>query len=253
MAATLFTPMDEFTGLPLPIAPRCEYVPLHQPDIADIHHGVHPRSDARLKTLGGSAFRNCQIQILERDLHNEGPFAYHRFIYGLEDIPTDDTDIFTRCVTAVAGYTPLEVIDLTTGELLRRPITRREYDYLRTPSEDDQFGYRYIGYRYEPIRDFFRQYVRQQRLDHIRPGRIDEFLNTQNGEDKLKIGRFLLRNAAAVAGDRARDKYTQMLRSNLLHPAMPTDVHDLVYYKLGSKEGRDQLLPGLAEHLAAAA
>src|SRR5688572_27519935 len=114
MAAELVTETDHISGLPLPIAPRCEHLSRYNSLIADDHHGWHPRNAPELATLGGQALRSSWMQFIEKDLHNEGPFSYHRFFVGPE-LPTDDSVIFGSCILACAGYIPNRVIDLTSG------------------------------------------------------------------------------------------------------------------------------------------
>jgi hypothetical protein len=256
VAATLTAPTDALTGLTLYIAPNCEWLPLDEPDKADVHHGNHPCRDPRLKTLAGLALRNNQLQLTERTLHNEGPKRYHRW-YKQSVITEDESDIFAQVVFANAGVIPEEVIDLSGDEPLRRYATREEYDFLRTPSDDNPFGYRYIFTRYEPIRDFMRAHAVKQNLSHISNTRIDEFLHTPDRDRRIKLGQFFLMNAAAVASDRVRERYSHLWRLGRLHPAMPPEAPLLVFDKLGfrTKEGqpREELLQGLSRRLLALA
>lgn len=249
MAAECMTPTDPQSGLVLPIAPRCEWLPLDNPDIADVHHNVHPRRHPGLMTLAGFALRNSQLQIVERTLHNEGPLRYHRWWAGPE-IPDDERVIFERCLFASAGVIPRRVIDLTSRSApFVRDATRREMEFLHTPNEDDPFGYRYVRYRYEPIRDFMRDYAARQTLCHLNPNRIDEFLNTKDMNRKLKLGKFLLANAAAVASDSMRERWRLLRRRNMIHPAMPADPQTLVYYKLGFNTLQGEAQPRVFGHL----
>lgn len=262
MAAELITPVDEVTGLPYLIAPRLEPFPTDVPIIADPHHALHPNRDERLnpldpakKTLAKAALRSCRLQYVQRDLHNEGPASYHGYYVGpLNDMPESDSEIFSTCIAACTGVLTSKVIDLHAGEPIERPITREEFAFLRTPSSRDEFGYRYVTYRYEPMRDFFREYVKKQSLGHLSSSLIDQFLNSSDEEKKLKIGRFLLANAVAVATDHVREKYSFLRRQNLLHPAVSRTYRDpspLVLYKLGNDAHRnafitDELGPQLA-------
>jgi hypothetical protein len=257
MAAEFITPTDPQSGLVLPVAPRCEWLPLNNPEVADVHHNVHPRNHPGLKTLAGFALRNSQLQITERTLHNEGPLRYHRWWAGPE-IPDDERIIFQRCLWASAGVIPRRVIDLTSRSApFERDATRKEMEFLHTPNEDDPFGYRYIRYRYEPIRDFMRHFAAKQNLWHLSPSRIDEFLHTKDMDQKLRLGKFLLANAAAVASDGMRERWHLLRRRKMIHPAMPAEPQTLVYYKLGLRviEGETQprAFEPLERHLLAQA
>jgi hypothetical protein len=225
MAAMERAPVDELTGLPLLIAPRCQWLPLDKPEIADPNHGWFPENDPRLKTVAGIALRNSQLQILERDLHVE----HHQKMLG-PMIPDED-QILSRCVASCAGVIADNVIDYSKEGAIR-PMTRSERDFFRTPSDQDRFSYRYIRYNYEPIRIFFRQLTFRQRLSHLREGLIDEFLFTKDPDRKTVLGRFLIANAVAVATDPVREQYSFFRRNNLLHPAMPSEAQTLVGHKL---------------------
>jgi hypothetical protein len=252
MAAELVTPTDEYTGLPLAIAPKCEPLLFNPADDADYHHGWHPSNAPLFKTVAGLALRNSWMQYIEKDLHNEGPFRYHRFFAGPE-LPTKESDIYGRIVLACAGYVPDQVIDLSTEDPFARRATATEVKFLRMRNDIDPFGYRYLRYGYDPIRVFFQDYALQQDLTHIRSSTIDEFLCTRDIEKKLKIGKFLLWNASAQATASIRDKYVDLARRELLHPEMPKDPKPLARWKLGSEQRiKEQLIPRLEIKLAAA-
>lgn len=252
MAAELATPVDEYSGLPYAIAPGCKSLPKNNPNKADRHHAFHPRRSPELQTVAGLALRNCRLQLVERDLHNEGPFRYHKFFYGQMDLPTDESDIFARCIMGVSGYTPDRVIDLRTGEPFDRPITPREAKFLRKRSQD-KLGYKYITYNIDPIRKFFSEYVLKQNLSHLDDD-IDEFLTTPDMGQKVKVGNFILAEAAQVACDAIKPKFAESQRHGLLHPRIPADVGELVLVGLGTPEHREAcLLPQLESQLLAAA
>lgn len=232
MAAEMVTPTDYLSGLPLPIAPMGKWLALDNPSVADVHHAHHPCRDPQLKTLAGMALRNTALQITERELHNSGPNRYHRFYTG-PPIPVNESDIFTRIVLNCAGYIPSQGIDLSGDAPVVRDLSPKENDFLRTPKEGDQFGYRYYGYRYDPIRNFFRDFSTKQDLNHLTESTIEQFLHTSDMPTKQKLGRFLLMQVCAVAGDQVRGKYKLLQKSQLLHPAMPPEPQILIRYKLG--------------------
>lgn len=317
MAAELETPIDELSGLPLPIAPH-DVLPTNNPDIANWHHHWHPSTDTRLLTPGGLAIRHSRVQLVEANHHNmgdrhRGKLTYHDYYVG-PPLPINENDEFAKCVLACAGYIPYEAIDLSSGEPKRVTMTQRQMDILRMPgefvapnfvqrkimaqrsrvqyrkmkdpdqeldptqlglgspqmSEDEfieqnvtdlierqkmqaEFTFRHLTYRYEAIRDFFRAYAIKQNLSHVRKGLINEFLLTKDPEQRIKIGRFLLSNAVAVATDKdsVKEAYKIARNEGLLHPAMPAEPQLLVQYKLGTLIHRNKLLPRLAEELQA--
>lgn len=236
MAAELTTPTDERTGLPYLIAPEQYWLPVNNGVVANRHHLWHPSNAEVFETVEGTALRASMLQTVEADLHNYGVRSYHRFYTGPE-LPRTKDEIFGRCILACAGVLPGGVVDLRSGEPIERPMTRRERSYFRTESSEDEFGYRYIRYGYERIREFLADYVTEQRLDHVKPVRIEEFLLTKDLARKNKIGMLLLSSAIAVASEGVRDSYVALRRENKLHPRMPKEPQTLVRYKLGPEEG----------------
>lgn len=250
MAAELQTRVDKFSGIPLPIAPSLESIPVDRPDIADLHHGYHPRLDPKLLTTAGFALRNSALQVTERALHNEGPLSYHAFYKGPE-IPTDEAEIFRRVVLSTAGYIPEEVIDMNNGEPYVRSMSSSELEYFQTPSPENDFDYKYLKYRYGPIRDFLRDYVIGQPIgeEHIRLNKLDEFLHTTDKGKKLNLGHYLIAKASEVATDQVRDQYYDLKRSRRMHPNASIAPSRLVTYKLGNSRQRSQLIPIMEQNI----
>lgn len=119
MAAELITPMDEMSGIPLPILPQ-EYLPMGKPDIANWHHPWHAESAPELQGLGGKALRHSRVQLVRATDHNmgdkrRGKLTYHDFFVG-PPLPTTDDERFRLCVISAAGYVPDEAIDLRGDE-----------------------------------------------------------------------------------------------------------------------------------------
>lgn len=249
MAAELVTPVDERTGLPYLIAPEQYVLPLNNPGIANRHHLWHPSSDPLFETVAGAALRVSMLQTVEADLHNFGSRAYHK-IYKGPELPQTTQEIFKRCVLACAGVLPSGVIDLRDGEPIERAMAQKECDYFRTLSPSDEFGYRYIRYGYEQVRDFLVEFVTQQDLSHITPVRIEEFLETKDVERKRTIGMLLLFGAIAVASDPIREPYFTLKREDRLHPRMPSEPQTLVRHKLGhAPERLEKIVSRLEENL----
>lgn len=250
MAAELQTPVDRFSNIPLPLAPSLEALPEHRPDKADMHHGFHPKLDPRLLTTAGLALRNSVLQLTERTFHNEGPLSYHRFYQGPQ-IPTDETEVFKRVVLATAGYVSEEVLDMNNGDPVRRPMTSDELEYFQTPSSDNIFDYKYLRYRYGPIRDFLRDYIVNQPLgeEHVSLSKLDEFLHTKDRQTKLNLGHFMISKASEVATEGVRSQYYDLKRSQRMHPAASIDPRRLVIFKLGSPDQRTELIPNIDQSL----
>lgn len=249
MAAEQITPTDNLSGLPLPVAPRIERIPLRRPDIADWHHHFHPREDPRLKTVGGLALRNVRMQLVPREFHNEGPQQYHRFFDG-PPIPEDEATQFGMCILACAGYIPDEGIDLMHGEPKVVVLDHNQRNILRTHKQNN-FDYRYFRYGYDPIRQFFAKYILNQALeDIIPPTMTDEFLQTKDKARQIELGHEILMLASSSVTEGIARTYSQFRQSGRLHEQMPADPHMLVVYKLGNIERQEQVvIPSLADQL----
>lgn len=235
MAAEMVTPTDPESGLPYAIAPKCERLSFNRTDIADDHHGWHPRTGL-VGSIAGLALRNSWMQFIEKDLHNEGPFSYHRYYKGPE-LPINDTDTFGRIVLACAGYIPNEVIDMTSESVpMVRPATPAETAFLHKRDRNDPFGYRYLRYGYDPIRTFFFEYISKRGLPYFNETTVSEFLFTPDPKQKVRLGNHLLWLASEEATGEIRDKYKRMAKGDRLHPLMPKDPKPLVKWKLGGKE-----------------
>lgn len=230
MAAELVTPVDELTGLPYPIAPNDRlWLPLDNPDVANEHHAFHPFPE--YTSVAEIALRNARIQIVPVEYHNLTRMAYHRFYKGPEK-PTDEADIFRRVVYACAGYVPLDVIDLSSGEPVERPSTKTERRHFLVHDQEDVFSNRYFRYGYGPIRDFFTNYLLQQSDMQVDESVIEQFLTTKSPDIKLQLGMQILWSAAEIATDGdLRTTYAEFRRRRLLHPLMPEEPRDLVMYK----------------------
>jgi hypothetical protein len=114
MAAELITPMDEETGMPLPLLPTgiLERDDSH----TNWHHAWHPNSAPELEGLGGRALRHSRVQLVRDVDHNhgdklKGKLTYHDHYVG-PPLPSTDEDRLKLCVISAAGYIPDEAIDL---------------------------------------------------------------------------------------------------------------------------------------------
>lgn len=137
MAAELITPLDEVSGMPLPILPQ-EFLSVHNPDIANWHHPWHAESAPQLQGLGGKALRHSRVQLVRATDHNmgdkrRGKLTYHDFYIG-PPLPDDDGDKFDLCVIAAAGYVPEKAIDLRGDEPTIKRMNKSELELLRTPA-----------------------------------------------------------------------------------------------------------------------
>lgn len=124
-------------------------------------------------------------------------------------------------------------------------------DYVRRREAQAGFHFRHLVYRYEPIRDFFREYTFAQDFTRVREGRLDQFLFTSKPEEKIKLGRWLLALAVGQTADSVQPTYTELRRTGKLHPRMPADVRELIWFKVGSPDQHAELTPKIEEKVRA--
>jgi hypothetical protein len=135
---------------------------------------------------------------------------------------------------AVEDYEALDMPGMSLEEYVQRQLA---HDGTRQAA----FSRHHFSYHYPLVRDFFRNYVLNQSLEHI-PEDVEVFMAAKDRDKKLYMGRTLLTEAVRVATDRVDDRYKQMYAKGSLHPAMPRDVVELVLDKLGSQQQRDRLI-----------
>jgi hypothetical protein len=264
LAQGLVTPVDAFSGIPLPILPTKNELPFNNSEVADWHHPFHPKEHPLLKTTGGLALRNCRVQLVHRNFHNESPMRYHRFFEG-PIIPESEDEQFRTVVLASAGYIPTHAISTRSGEPQKVELsplqTARLQQTLRKATPDDDckcndphrklaFEYRNIRYSYDRIRDFLSEYTVMQSTDHIPQLLIDEFLYTTDQRKRGDLGDKLLAQQADRAAENIEETYRFAQSHRQLHPLMPGTATEFIQYKLGNKQSRQKLYLRLFGQLA---
>jgi hypothetical protein len=281
MAAELVTPVDELTGLPLPILPTGENLPHNKGHVANWHHHFHPASSPELTaTIGGRALRQSRVQLVPVRHHNFSNTAYHRFFSG-PPIPGEEEEQFGMCVLAAAGYLPREAIDMNNGNPVVRQLAGDHLSHLKVvqkpimPGKDEveryrrkflpgsdydsaersltdkrvrqaEMGYRNLRYGYDPIKNFFVSVVLKQDLSHIRDSLIDRFVEDGDEEQGMSLLAKAALQAVETTTFRGRplvDVYKEAWSDDCLHPAMPPHPASLVKHKLGDKDKRMNILP----------
>lgn len=236
------TPIDEVigTGLTLPIAPKGELLPRQNRRVADEHHLKHPKNDPILrKKIVGPAQRGMQLQIVERDLHNEGPFRYHHYFGGSKLAETND-ELYVQGVPAAAGFIARQVIDtraLVNGDPHVREATMEEWLFLRTEGGPRfiPFGYRYMYHHIDSIREFFMFHLANQNVADHPDANVEAFLSQTDVDKKLVLGSGILRAAIEVAtSTNLTAVYHEAYAHEQLHPTAPSTPEELVGTILGA-------------------
>lgn len=288
MAAELPTPYDETTGMPLPILLPEDFRPDLEPESANWHHHFHPKTAPQLDSLGGRALRNARVQLVPAKLHNMSAESYHSMFKGppLPEAYQEDWQL-RLCILAAAGYVPRQAIDVR-GETPGRRVdlsdaqidrykTRAMPDEITTErlmkfydkNDEDmtlkqafrtlnvfnkrkaQFTYHYLRYRYDPMRDFFRDYILSREID-IKPKIIERFLRTEDPQKRQGLGEMILWRLADQSTVDFRDQYRRLYEAGSLHPRTADRPDKLVVFKLGSFVQRvTDLIPELEGRLTA--
>lgn len=225
MAAELETPVCEATGLPLPIAPS------EQSNDAsarrDWHHHFHPRLSPLLAhdSLSGSAVRSARIQLVDYATHHND---YHGNYLG-PPLPVTETDKFGLVILATAGYIPREGLDFSGNEPKRVELSHEQRKRMRGSGELKVAAI-------SPIQKFITAYTMDQDLSHVDEMIIDEFLNTTDKEQKLKLGSSLLRLAVRQAADPIIPMYRQAWKNGLIDQQVPSKAQRFVRSKINFKK-----------------
>ena len=203
MESTRITPVDEITGLPLPIKPKAN------PRGARLlgynyHHHFHPESALKLPEPIDIAapryhvIRYVRGQRVSKYLHSR----YHSLFDG-PPLPQTSEEEFRLAVLACAGVVPRQAIDLVSDNNFR-VVELNNHQFERIGSEENI----YIEGRHRPrhrphvqrhIGTFFANYAINQELSlsgAFSKKNVDIFLSEQTTPARKKeIGNHMLREA----------------------------------------------------------
>lgn len=252
----LRAPMDEQTGMPLPIAPRSDLTSRNPEDINE-HHGWFPRLHPALRTRGGRALRASRLQRVEKSQHNHGDkTALHALVRFGPELPTVEAEQFGLCALALALYLPDKVVDTSGGEIEVRSMKDWEHNRLSelgilSPPRPKQvksyrdkwlpgmslvdakqhlllqrqkqadFGYRNMHYGFDPLREFVRSYVFEQDLSDVKPSLRRKFIyqgDIEAGLTLLGVASVTASRTALIRGQPLDAVYGDLYRREQLHP-----------------------------------
>jgi hypothetical protein len=194
----LATPIDEITGLPLPILIIDTEETSANTSFSDYHHHYHPERDLVSADDAMVALRRSRGQYLPRWLHEH----YHKYFAGPE-FPETRQEIFAVVVLACAGITPRKAIDFSGFEGPKIVEVRDDRHYSRVVEsvkhEGEKHGQTNSIYRSQ-IGMFFANYAIEQSIkDVVRDTLIDEFLNTTDMDRRKVLGNLMLSKAIGLS------------------------------------------------------
>jgi hypothetical protein len=200
MAAELFpSPIDEQTGLPLPILP-VEPPTYRRSDLhLDYHHHWFIRRDPRLNSPGGLSVRYSYGQKLPRWLHSR----YHNLSSG-PPLPEewDSNEQFRLAVLGCAGLIGPYAVDVT-GDDWREPLrmTSDQYAYVTDPKRlhIEAYATPHAGVTRNHLGKFFAAHAVEQELTHLPKRAIKSFLHTKDPVRRRELGNLLLSESIELA------------------------------------------------------
>ncbi len=198
MNGLIATPVDQPTGLPLPILPA-ELSKEGSFDLLDqeknFHHIWHPNTSEELQGITGRALRYSAGWFIQKTLHRN----YHELFYGPQQLPSDIDQKFRACVLSCAGIIPpqainlsvrgeYEIVDLTKSQqswLSRSGLLCIESTYSRNPTT--------ASCRRNDIGRFFGEYAVTKSPEVCKELLLEEFLDPNTPpEQKRKLGNKIL-------------------------------------------------------------
>lgn len=280
MAAEATTPVDEITGLPLPLILPDNFKPSGDSQLENWHHHFHPWTAPELRSVGGRALRSVRVQLVPASIHNLGDNTYHALFKGPELPLTEDRQFFIS-VLACAGYVSRFGIDMRSRDPTQpvvigddqfarlrvvpepKRITRSEVERFRTAFPEvpprqavrkltvkhrRQAALSYEGFRYgyDPVKVFFKDYLLERHIDLTRR-QMNRFQSEKDERRRRSMGDVILARAAESATLGFKAQYRALYAAGLLHPNIHCEPRQLVFNKLGNYAMRAELMPRLME------
>lgn len=204
------TPIDEFSGMPLPISP--EYLE-ERPNsffyMGNDHHIWHRDGDedSRNWALGDRALRASRVQVVPYGVH----MRYHDVCSGPQ-FPLDDDERAWATIGAVVGYVPDRAMvfrKLDRVDLVRLSRDTRERMWAMGQIRVDSIY---------SVREFLCGYLLNREGLDIQESMIDEFLHTRDEAWRLRLGNGLLRRIARYAMEPLDRLYSIAYKAEVIYP-----------------------------------
>lgn len=242
MAAIEATPIDQSTGIPLPLVPIQNSFDPRSPEV-NWHHHFHPRRSPLLshELPGGVALRTARLQrAFKHGNHKE----YHQFFQG-PPLPESVEDRFRTIVLAHAGYIPSHAI-------LMRKHSMPKVVKMSEKQRDQLWheGHIRSGSPGE-VRNFLGAYILGQDLSDVSEGIIDEFVTTDSRQRKRFLGNWLLAQAIERASAPLAPTYREAWKEGKIPHTLPLKPLSFVAQALGAQRQRDHLVRKMATQFAA--
>lgn len=199
-------PLDELTGLPLPIY----YGPEHDHLPKDFHHGWHSHEDIKMRypPVVSKGLRASRGYVVPREFHGgEYPRAYHtRFKKGVE-LPRTNADVFQRVALGVAGVVPRKAIDLRYWQGYRTiELDDQQHAFLADPSRTQIENARKNPLNRDDSIDNLRMFVayvaiERMLIENQAAADLTEILNDPEIASRRELGRLMYHGAIEALDD----------------------------------------------------
>ena len=222
----LAVPLDELTGLPLPIMGVDSPPEGSNTSFSDYHHHYHPERDLMNADDALLALRRSRGQYLPRWLHEH----YHKFFAGPE-LPETREQTFAAVVLACAGVVPRKAIDFSSldGPRIVEMDDNHQYSkVLNTVAHEGERKLRSGSFSRAQIGMFFANYAIEQSFENvIRPSLIDEFLSTQSMDRRKVLGNLMLSTAVGLSVEPVIPVHQALKKHNIARKRK-TDLPQLI-------------------------
>lgn len=221
----LMTPVDELTGLPLPIVITAAPHKNANTRFSDYHHHFHPERDLIHADDASLALRRSRGQYLPRWLHEH----YHHYFAGPE-IPNSRKETFAAVVLACAGVVPKRAIDFSgngpkTVEIADQQTYQRVVDSIKHEGEKTSVSSSIFRAQ---IGIFFANYAIEQSFEEVVSQRvINEFLETSDVSRRKVLGNLMLRDAIHLSIEPIVPIHKLTRKEGTL-PKRKTDLSELI-------------------------
>ncbi|MEO8105404.1 MAG: hypothetical protein ABI602_03655 [Candidatus Saccharibacteria bacterium] len=236
------TPIDEFSGIPLPLAPQymAERPSRYKPND---HHSWHSRLDPLLHdSVGGLALRGSRVQMANFDTHN---LDYHRDNFDGPPLPQNDAERLRPIVLAAAGYVPDRAISFTPQHhAVLVPLSKQVRAALWNKGK-------IRVERFSSVQAYLQEITFSQDFSYFENATIDEFLTTADESRRQQIGRTFLTYAVRSAIEPISPTYSQAYRAELLPRYFAQTADRFVLGRLAKRNSMRLLCKRLEERLAA--
>lgn len=234
------TPVDELTGMPLPLLNPLSNEYPRTSNNPNWHHAFHPaKSSILTRDMGGKALRACRVQKVNYKMHGD----YHKQYVG-PPLTEDVDEQFRMVVLATAGYMPDQALTLhADGRPRVVRIDQFDREYLWQNSQLKVWST-------DIVRVFLRDYLLAQDFSQVKNSLLDEFLHTANPDRRFELGNNFLGIAANQATEHVKDTYKEANKSLLLPPGRSERASRFVLGALGLRRNRANTFTALGRQIA---